>query len=217
MFADYFRITYDDLFRNCLLSSIAHSIMTNEYPMLSYEQSWDGKNYSIVDDMYRCTISFENSYCLGAIRNDESKSISGDSINKLITNEYCDDEISGLLNNTLTYMLDNCSNIVSPVVTSIFLCKQSFLVISSSYNENIQKDINAIAILMQPTDKCIEHWKWYYNMSEEALVLLKQIFNYKVEHFFSPMKLTTKQKESIPGRYICDECVESFRELNIIL
>ena len=69
------KITKTELFRGSLIASIAHAIMTNIYPDLSYEQSWDGKNFSIQNEQLKGTISFDEVFCVGAIRNEASAEI----------------------------------------------------------------------------------------------------------------------------------------------
>ena len=65
-------ISKADIFRGCLISSIMHTIKVNEYPELSYEQSWDGDNFSMQNSAgLRGTISFCPDFCIGAIRNDD--------------------------------------------------------------------------------------------------------------------------------------------------
>lgn len=72
------QVTKNDIYIGCLIASISHAIMTNVYPELSYEQSWDGANYSIQNSSgMRGTITFENDFCVGAIRNEMSTSIVG--------------------------------------------------------------------------------------------------------------------------------------------
>ena len=39
-------ITCDELYDNCIYSSIAHAVANLKNPFFSYEQSWDGINYS---------------------------------------------------------------------------------------------------------------------------------------------------------------------------
>lgn len=60
-----------DLWKGCILSSIAHAIMVAHYPELSYEHSWDRMNYSVIDGTGgRATITFSEKHCVAAFRND---------------------------------------------------------------------------------------------------------------------------------------------------
>ena len=62
-------ITRNNLFIGSLIASITHAIMTNVYPDLSYEQSWESNHYSIQNSQgLRGTISFEQEYCWPQIR-----------------------------------------------------------------------------------------------------------------------------------------------------
>lgn len=61
-------IAADVLYKGCLTASIAHAIMTDVYPELSYEQSWDGGDHSLQDTAgMRGTLSFSDGICVGAV------------------------------------------------------------------------------------------------------------------------------------------------------
>ncbi|MEK4700189.1 hypothetical protein MKX47_11380 [Solibacillus sp. FSL R7-0668] len=65
------QLNKNNLWSGCILASVAHAIMVAHYPELSYEHSWDGDNYSVVDDSGgRGTITFKDNYFVGAFRND---------------------------------------------------------------------------------------------------------------------------------------------------
>lgn len=65
------QLNQTNLWNGCILASIAHAIMVAHYPELSYEHSWDGDNYSVVDDEGgRGTVSFKRDYFVAAFRND---------------------------------------------------------------------------------------------------------------------------------------------------
>ena len=60
-----------NVWKGSMLASIAHAIMVAHYPELSYEHSWDGDNYSVVDGSGgRGTITFKDHYFVAAFRNE---------------------------------------------------------------------------------------------------------------------------------------------------
>lgn len=59
------------IYKNSLTASVYYAVMTNVYPLLSYEQSWDGRNFSFQNSAgARGTITFTDAFCVGAIRNE---------------------------------------------------------------------------------------------------------------------------------------------------
>ncbi|NQM54640.1 hypothetical protein HO404_02185 [Streptococcus suis] len=62
------------LYEGCYLASISCAVMSAKFPELSFEHSWDGTNYSVQDGFgSRGTITFQNTFCVGAFRSDNSK------------------------------------------------------------------------------------------------------------------------------------------------
>ena len=117
------KITKDYLLHGCLLSSIAHAIMTNVYPDLSYEQSWSANNYSVVcEDGSRGTITFLDEFCIGAIRNEKSNVFYGaEQILKLFKG-FPKEIVEIAQSDTLQFMLDYHEGASVPFVTSVFWC-----------------------------------------------------------------------------------------------
>lgn len=60
------QMTFNELYERCIYSSIAHAVANLRFPFFSYEQSWDGDNFSFKPDS-EGTISFdfEKNYCRG--------------------------------------------------------------------------------------------------------------------------------------------------------
>ena len=118
---DQMKITKTDVFNGCLLASIVHAVMTNEYPELSYEQSWDGTNYSIQNsEGMRGTITFTDEYCIGAIRNERSDGVvCGDSVKEYMKN-FPSNVVEKASEETLQYLLLEIDGKIQPCISSAF-------------------------------------------------------------------------------------------------
>ena len=214
-----FNISNKQIFLGCLLSSIAHAIMTNEYPDLAYEQSWDGDNYSKQFERYRMTVSFKDDYCVGVIRNDEFRGASVQTIDALLKESKFPNKAIDLLKaETLEYvLLDSEDGSAVPVVTSLFYCNTKELLIISDDGEALASDADTLALYIVPMEQQVEYWKDYYEMSDEHIVLLLELFRVKSEKFYTAIRLTDAQKKMLPGEDIDEECVVSFAEMNVVV
>ncbi|MBQ9780854.1 MAG: hypothetical protein IJW00_07895 [Clostridia bacterium] len=214
-----FNISNKQIFGGCLLSSIAHAIMTNEYPDLAYEQSWDGDNYSKQFEQYRMTVSFRDDYCVGVIRNDDFQGVSGQTVDALLKeSKFPTVAIDLLKAETLEYvLLDSKDGSVVPVVTSLFYCNMKELLILSDDGEALAADAASLALYIAPMEQQVGYWKDYYEMSEEHIVLLLDLFRIKSEKFYTTVRLTDVQRKMLPGEGIDEECIVSFAEMNIVV
>lgn len=211
-------VTKKQLFSSCLLSAIAHAIMTNEYPDLSYEQSWDRDNYSKQFDEYRMTISFKDDYCVGAIRNNNSTGIYGVGIRSmLMESQFPPEAVKLLKEEALEYVLDYRNGLATPVISSLFWCNEENLLIISDNQNMLNQDIKALHPHLASTKQQIEYWREYYEMKSNHVMLLTDVHKMKLQRVHSPIHLTEAQKKMLPGGDINEECIESFAELNIVV
>ena len=67
------QMTFDELYERCIYSSVAYAVANLRFPFFSYEQSWDGDNFSFKSGS-EGTISFdfEKKVIAGAIIDNES-------------------------------------------------------------------------------------------------------------------------------------------------
>lgn len=211
-------ITKDNIFRGCLFASIAHAVMTNIYPEFSYEQSWDGLNYSIQNSSgLRGTITFENDYCVGAVRNDELSYIVGENCIREYMDSFPLNVANKATEEALQYLLLEYGGIVGPCITSVFWADSTTIHYDESCSDNIQKDFTLFDFLFQPEEKMLDFWAEYYDMDSNTVELINDLYLMKEKDFFSEIKLSEEQKMLIPGCFINDECIESLKELNIFI
>lgn len=211
-------VTKTNIFSGCLIASISHAIMTNVYPELSYEQSWDGANYSIQDSSgMRGTITFENNFCVGAVRNDNSNVIVGGSSIYEYMRSFPANVIQKAYEETLQYLLLEKNRIVSPYVTSVFWADGTGIYYEEKLIDNIKEDFALFENIILPQKSAIEKWREYYDMDLKAAELMDTLYHLKKQDFFSRIELSEKQKKLIPGASINSQCVEALKELNIIV
>lgn len=203
----------EDLFKGCLLASIAHAIMVAHYPDLLNEHSWSGKNYNVQDNMgIQGTITFENSYCIAAFRDDNSECLSGK--NKIeLANIYfkkLPKEFRKMAEmETLQYLLCDVNGIHKPVITTGFWGENEI------YSLDTQKDFmeNGGGILktqLKDVKEGIRDWKEYYDMSSDQCNLLKDIYDRVITY---GAETVTLSKNDIK-RIACDD-IESLEESKI--
>ena len=210
-------ITQNDIFRGCLIASISHAIMTNVYPELSHEQSWDGSNYSIQNSSgLRGTITFERDYCIGAVRDEKREFMVVEDYIKKYTKNFPSHVINKAYEETFQYLLLEREGVVSPCVTSVFWADNDAIYFEERCINNIKKDFVLFENIILSKEIAIGKWKEYYGMDSSAVELIDFLYQIKSKHFFKTIELTQKQIKLIPGPYINDECVEALKELNII-
>lgn len=212
-------VSSKQLFAGCLLASIAHAITTNEYPELSYEQSWDGDNYSEISEDYRMTVLFRDGYCVGVVRNDELEGFSRRTIQELLMeSEFPTEAIEILQTDALEYvLLEDEDGASTPVVTSLFYCDTEELTLLSTDGELIKACMNVLTPHIASVERQIEYWREYGDMSDGQIALLKDLYAVKLKEFHTVIHMSDEQKKMLSGEEIGDECVTSFAELNIIV
>lgn len=210
------RLSKKQLFEDTLLSSLAHAIMTNVYPELSYEQTWDGRNYSVQNSSgLRGTVTFLDTNCIGAIRNDNHDIVYGEKSILSLMKQFPKGLIDIALSDTLQYLLDYHEGESMPAVTSIFWCDEKGLYWASESWDCFRKDFSLFRTCGLPEGKAIELWKEYYSMDSASLRLLRELWTRKTENSEERIILSNRQKGLIPGEFLLEECIESFLELGI--
>lgn len=208
-------MTYDVLYRGCLLGAIAHAIMTNVYPDFSYEQSWDDCNYSFISDNgIRGTISFYHGKSVGAIRNDNDIVYCGHRAVELI-NSFPSELNELAIQEAFQYLLEEIDGKVLPCVSFAFYCDELGFSTNEKNKEIIDSFISVLQPLMMNTDDAIKYWSEYYEMDESLINLTLELLNKKLLSNIEPIFLSKEQIKMFPGDVLCDECIESLNELNI--
>ena len=211
-------ITKTDIFKGSLIASIMHAIITNKYPELAYEHSWDGANYSIQNSSgLRGTITFDYDFCIGAIRNDNCAFYNDPYDIQQYLNHLPFNIAKKANEETLQYLLINNSGIVEPRITSIFWADDTNIHFDKKLINNVKKDLILIEDVLLPEKIAIDRWGKYYELDSNAMRLFNDLYPLKTRDFASKVFLNKNQRKLIPGDFINSECVESLRELNIFI
>lgn len=196
----------------CILASIAHAIMVLDYPQLDYEQSWDGNNYSIQDgEGCRGTISFASSFCVGAFRNDKNPPIS---YSKYLENIPTNVKLLAE-SDALQYLLENLNNNVVPVVTHMFWGNETMVTIENNSDELDKLGLNLVLPLVMNYISAIEYWGNYYEMANEKITLLEELYKQKIINYDNKIVLTPNQIYLLGDTNNAVECKLSFAEIGI--
>lgn len=208
-------ITSKQLLRGCIRSSVAHAIMVNRYPELSYEQSWDGNNYSAQDGCgRRGTITFLNDCCVGAVRNDMGQQILGfDEIDKYMC-DFPDVIQTAAKTEALQYLLVKAG---IPSVTSLFWCGASRLYVCKGCEKNFCEDVSLFKTCFLPLETATKALVEYYNMDNAAYCLFCWLIEQKGDNLSKRIVLSAEHKKMFPGIGMNDACVEALSELNIFI
>lgn len=186
------------LLNGCLLASIAHAIMVAHYPELSYEHSWDGINYSIVDGSGgRGTISFNDKYCVGAFRNDNVHRTEFSSTIDFFKGAPL--EVLELAENeTLEYLLEEGEDGMStPSITTAFWADDFNIISTDNIVRIIQNGGYLLERQLMDYDSAVESWRDYYEMTNVQVDLLESIYTRKIKNPEAKIILTKREIEMI--------------------
>lgn len=209
-------LTQSLLYKNALIASISHAVMTNILPDLSYEQSWD-KNHYCFQDISNTTgvISFYSDYCICAVRNDERKPLNICQALESIKNYLTNDRFDEFVHNTLQYT--QCG--VDPRhmhITAIALIDTAGIQCWSAKGTEQDLSEGMPAGLWMCEEQCKDFWREYYDMDSATMDLISSL----VEHRMTldnnkAIIMSEHQTKQIPGAELCTECIQAFSELNI--
>ena len=204
------------VYNNSLIATIAHSIMVSTYPELSFEQSWDGYNYNTQEsDGTKSTISFHPTGLVAA-------SFYPYSISKYNGTDFFNlagDEVLNIAkDDTLQYLLQKINGDVVPVISSGLWEVNNNIYTPEFTFHTLNNDFPSLERLLLEFEDAIEFWAEYYDMSDNQVNFLIDIYN---------KKLNYNKEIIIPNsdiyKFECDnkkgllESYESFKEIGIIV
>lgn len=211
-------IDFEELYYNCIYSSIAHAISNLKDPFFSYTQSWDGNNYCFHDGSERGTISFDLSEHIlsGAAREETSPRIKWYPNYKAISlYEGAPTKIRLLAQNeTLEYLYDEVDGIVQPMATVAFWNDGNEIYTNDDNQLFVANGGEYIVNIAVSHAELKEYWKKEYDLKHEELAAIDYIFNCLKDN-----KKIKKEDVSIINKN-CDgyhECLESLSELGLYI
>ncbi|MEK3734072.1 MULTISPECIES: hypothetical protein [Paenibacillus] len=206
------------LWNGCILASIAHGIMVAHYPELSYEHSWDGINYSVVDGSGgRGTITFKDKYCVGAFRNDNVTRTEFSSAIDFY--KGAPPEVLELSKNeTLEYLLEEGDDGMSrPYITTAFWADDDRIFSNDNIVRLIQNGGYLLERQLMEYDSAVESWRDYYEMTNVQVDLLESIYTRKIKKPEAKIILTKREIKMIgtDDHEGLSESSTSFEEIGI--
>lgn len=174
-------IRADELFHNCLYSSIAHAVYTLNNPFFAYEQSWDNYNYNFHFGSSRGTITFDlkRNIVAGAMRKEDSSRIflyphemsAGDLYRK------ASKEIIQLsTSETLMYLYDTIGDFTGPVATTGFWLEKDQLFLCDSEAVFLQHGGEYLKVLLNKQQGIKTYWEEQYGLSTKEIDLVDEVF-----------------------------------------
>lgn len=175
-----FNLTKEATHSRVLYSSIAHAVSLSKYPELSYEQSWDGNNFSIQDGSgVRGTISFTDELIVGAFRSDrmiERNKVEASSYLKGASSQI----ISYAENETFRYLLDNVNDVVAPSVTTVFFGENEEIYSTDSLDDFKLLTDNLVDFLFLNEKENRNYWIEQYEFSSDEINIIDKIYQSKL-------------------------------------
>lgn len=211
-------IRTDELFRNCLYSSIAHAVYTLHNPFFAYEQSWDNYNYNFHFGSSRGTISFDlkNKIVAGAMRKEDSSRVF------LYPNELSAEDLfrkasEGIVqlstNETLMYLYDTIGDFTGPVATTGFWLEKEQLFLCDSEPDFLQHGGEYLKVLLNNLQGVKKYWKEQYGLSNNEIGLADEAFRL---YFAGEKKLVLdKSYKAYTKQKGYEEMLKCFAEIGI--
>lgn len=169
-----------DLLNGCVVASLAHALAMSKYPDFSYEQSWDGYNYSFKQLFgLSGSFSFAKNRCCGAVR------INGnyDKMKKQYVSSY-PAEINWLINNEcLQYLLEQQENGVTPLYSSTFWIDGEH-VISFDDADGLT---SVLSLFLGDHEAIFDTWVRYYSLNSREVIFLRRLTSQKMRAGFSDL------------------------------
>lgn len=213
------KIDYEQLYKNCVYSSIAHAIFTLKEPFFSYTQSWDDYNDSFHHGTTRGTLSFykNDRIVVGAARDEHSTR------RKLYPNydaiklfAEASEQIKALaLQDPLEYLYDEEEDVVKPIASIGFWLDRGSLSSSDSIEEFNINGGAYVFIISQSFDTLMQYWRDEYQFSDDEMAVVNQIYSSWEQN----RKIDVKDVKRVINKKCVgfNECIVSLNEIGILL
>lgn len=213
----------NNIYNNCILTMVAHSIMARKYPELNYEFSWDDVTFNINDSQgCRGSISFCKNSIVGFFQN--MSLINNESVPALILEKvtfgFPNDIINIANHEALRYLLydDNDSKIATPLVTTGFYVsdENNVIYINEEYDDFIKNGAYCIENQLKSFRETYNYLLDNYEMDEMESELLLQIYKLRInseEKIYLNAEIIKALSENF-NEFI-EFTIESFNEINI--
>ncbi|QWG52902.1 hypothetical protein EXW28_24825 [Bacillus mycoides] len=213
-----FHISKEQLWKGCILKSIADAIFVAHAPDFSHESSWDGFNYSVQDSQGgRGTITFHPKYTIVCLQDVNSERID----ERIDAENYFEGAPSEVIEiakeEALQYVLEEVEGETVPFITTAFWIDDNGAYSIDSFEEMEEHGGFLLEIPLLDTESAMERLEEEYELTEEQLELLQVVYERKIQNPNKEIKLS---KEEVAMIGTDDEeglevCKDSFEEMNI--
>ncbi|MGG1167446.1 MULTISPECIES: hypothetical protein [Bacillus cereus group] len=213
-----FHISKEQLWKGCILRSIADAIFVAHAPDFSHESSWDGFNYSVQDSQGgRGTITFHPKYTIVCLQDVNSERIDEwiDAANYF---EGAPSEVVDIAKEeALQYLLEEVEGETVPFITTAFWIDDNGAYSIDSFEEMEEHGGFLLEIPLLDTESAVERLEEEYELTEEQIELLQLVYERKIQN---PNEGITLSKEEVAMIGTDDDdglevSKESFEEMNI--
>lgn len=212
-----FPIDKTKLYDACILSTLYHLVGELNNPLFSYEQSWDGNNYHMINDEGRGTITFFDDGFVGAFRIEGSNRLKEKfGIDKILKEmpEKCREIAENV---TLQYLLEDVDGVVQPSITTIIWNINGKTLSFDDFNTFQRENAELIMPHISSEQDMMNYYMEYFeDLDKSKIDFVNSLWNfYKEKKSFDGMKLSIFD---LPNSYQDDglrEFVETLNELGI--
>ena len=211
-------IDREQLWKGCILNSIANAIFVAHDPDLSHESSWDGCNYSMQDSQGgRGTITFHPDYTIACLQDVNSERMD----EWIDATNYFEGAPSEVLEiakeEALQYVLEEVEGETVPFITTAFWIEDSGAYSIDSFEEMEEHGGFLLEIPLLDTESAIERLEEEYELTEEQIELLQLVYKKKIQSPNEEIKLSKEEvamigTEDSEGLEVSKD---SFEEMNI--
>ncbi|PKJ53439.1 hypothetical protein [Bacillus sp. SN10] len=211
-------INKEQLWKGCILKSIANAIFVAHDSDFSHESSWDGFNYSMQDSQGgRGTITFHPDYTIVCLQDVNSERIDEwiDAANYF---EGAPSEVIDIAKGeALQYVLEEVEDETMPFITAAFWIEESGAYSIDSFEEVEEHGGFLLEIPLLDMESAMERLEEEYELTEEQIELVQLVYERKIKN---PNKKIMLSKEEVAMIGTDDSeglkvSKESFEEMNI--
>ena len=186
------------LWRGVVLATIAHAIGMAADPLLSYELSWDGPNYSRQDSQgTRGTLTFTPVAVVAVFRDDNSPrapwNMDGEYHLETYFRGIPEDLMLLAYSETLQYMLEEYGGETSPIVTAAFWLQKDIVPAAEPWAAVFEHGAHLIGIELGESEAAISEWTEYHDMSPAQSDLLRTLYARRIQERDQTILLDTHE------------------------
>ncbi|HHK5536779.1 TPA: hypothetical protein ACQUHH_005320 [Bacillus mobilis] len=211
-------INREQLWKGCILKSIANAIFVAHAPDFSHESSWDGCNYNMQDTQGgRGTITFHPNYTIVCLQDVNSERID-EWIDAKNYFEGAPSEVIDIAKEeALQYVLEEVEGETVPFITTAFWIEDSGAYSIDSFEEMEEHGGFLLEIPLLDLQSAIERLEEEYELTGVQIELLQLVYERKIKNPNEEMMLSKEEVAMIgtDDDEGLEVCKDSFEEMNI--